>query len=378
MAPRRDRYRLGRESLDLSTARRWFRHWTVSRHRDGADRTLVTFLGGGCSAAEATDVIFSAITDRFYADGGHTFDFANKAFEIAERIGWEDASQLLPALVPGTVGARGAEESSPWRSPIDLVALVQENVSRLADASNAGMNKRWAAEVELADTILGDDPHATVDALVQAVADGACPDQLGAALALAAAIRIARFGSANELGDWDTALHTFTYANAVHQALLRCPSIEILRGVFHGAMSCYLDRYLNVPPAHVPAEGELFSDLPQEPLPLLENLLDVCNRQQQAQAATRIVAQYTALGLPSSSLLTTLAQAVLREDAAFHTFQLLEAGLRQFRHWEGTPQARLILIAMARYIAAHAPTQRGFLQTFDIARRLHRGETLYE
>ena len=32
------------------------------------------------------------------------------------------------------------------------------------------------------------------------------------------ALRVARFGTANEHADWETALHVFTYANAIHQA----------------------------------------------------------------------------------------------------------------------------------------------------------------
>jgi hypothetical protein len=38
----------------------------------------------------------------------------------------------------------------------------------------------------------------------------------------------------------------------------------------------------------------------------------------------------------------------------------------------------LPLVAAARYLAAHATTTRSQRQTFDIARRLHRGERLYE
>ena len=35
----------------------------------------------------------------------------------------------------------------------------------------------------------------------------------------------------NDIGDWDTALHTFTFASAVHQGLRRAPSAELVRGV---------------------------------------------------------------------------------------------------------------------------------------------------
>jgi hypothetical protein len=42
----------------------------------------------------------------------------------------------------------------------------------------------------------------------------------------AAALRVARFGSANEQADWETAHHVFTYANAVHGMLARMATAE--------------------------------------------------------------------------------------------------------------------------------------------------------
>ena len=41
-------------------------------------------------------------------------------------------------------------------------------------------------------------------------------------------------------------------------------------------------------------------------------------------------------------------------------------------------QGRHILIAVARYLAAHSPTERAALQTADIARRLMRGGELHQ
>ena len=76
--------------------------------------------------------------------------------------------------------------------------------------------------------------------------------------------------------------------------------------------------------------------------------------------------------------LATLAHALLREDAGFHAFQMLEAGVRQYEEWGATDQGRHVLIAVARYLAAHAPTERSAFQTADIAKRLMRGGRLHE
>ena len=76
--------------------------------------------------------------------------------------------------------------------------------------------------------------------------------------------------------------------------------------------------------------------------------------------------------------ITTLARALLREDAGFHAYQMLETGVGQFTAWGDTDEGRHILIAVARYLAAHSPTERAALQTADIARRLMRGGELHQ
>ena len=90
------------------------------------------------------------------------------------------------------------------------------------------------------------------------------------------------------------------------------------------------------------------------------------------------IAQHLKLGHSPQALVATLARAVLREDAGFHAYQMLEAGVRQFTEWGNTDAGRHILIAVARYLAAHSPTERAALQTADIARRLMRGGELHQ
>ena len=239
----------------------------------------------------------------------------------------------------------------------------------------------------LARLLLGDDPAAIVVALTSAICAGATATDLSRAVAYAAAQRIARFGTSNEHSDWDTALHCFTYCNAVHQLLTRSIAggpmelerPELLRGVFHGAMQVYLIRFLNVPPARLPGEGDdRLEDLPRDQGELLDGFLTALDRQGAVKTAGRLVARYLNLGHPVEPLVATLARAVLREDAEFHTYQMLEAGVQQYREWGKCAAGAQILIAVARYIAAHSPTERAQLQTAMVARRLSRGEAIYE
>jgi hypothetical protein len=151
-----------------------------------------------------------------------------------------------------------------------------------------------------------------------------------------------------------------------------------VRGVLHGAMALYLTRYLNVPPARIPGEGdEQLDDLPTDVEAIRVALLDAFDRQRQVDVAARLVARHLKLGHPPKALIATLACALLREDAGFHAYQMLEAGVR-LTEWGNTDAGRHILIAVARYLAAHSPTERAALQTADIARRLMRGGELHQ
>jgi hypothetical protein len=238
----------------------------------------------------------------------------------------------------------------------------------------------------LAESLLADDPTAIIDALTTAAREGPSPADVGRALAYAAALRVARFGTANDHSDWETAHHVFTYANAVHQALKRIGGevadgvepVQAVRGLLHGAMALYLARYLNVPPTALPGErGDPLDDLPTAAAEIRAALLETFDRQLQIDAAARLVARHFLLRHPPEALIATLAHALLREDAGFHAYQMLDAGVRQFREWGDCDQGRHILIAVSRYLAAHWPTQRAILQAADIARRLMRGGELH-
>jgi len=384
-APRRRRTALASRP-DLATLKRWLRRWTSVRHREAAERTLLTVVAAGASRAALADLLLVADTDRAFADGGHSLDFINKAFECLDLIGWEHADSVLPAVVGQMVAARGAEESTAWRQPTDLIALCAEVAAELPGLFAARRDVRgWSDHAALAQALLGDDPKAIMAALKAEILAGAAGTDLGRSLAYAAALRLARFGSANEHADWETAHHVFTYANAVHRMLKQIGTAdwkrhsEAVRGVLHGAMALYLARYLNVPPARIPGDGgEPLDDLPANAEEIRVALLDAFDRQRQVDLAARLVARHLTLRHSVQALIATLARALLREDSGFHAYQVLDAGVRQFSEWGNTDEGRHILIAVARYLAAHSPTERAELQTADIARRLMRGGELHQ
>ena len=359
---------------DHSQLARWFRDFIEVRDAEGAERALVSAARAGASSGELADMLFAAATDHRYLDGGHTLDFVNKALEALDLAGWERAEVVLASLPTQLAGAQRMEEANAWRNPIDLVALLDEAFARIPSALSAGAHvDGWSGRNAVVETVLGEDPTASIEALIAALGDGASEVELASAVSSAAVLRIARFPTSNEFGDWDTALHTFTFANAVEQGLRRSPSPELVRGVFDAAMSIHLDRFLNVPATRLPEP-----DPEADPDLLLGDLPRLLDRQQQVVEAGQLVASFLAAGGDPGRLVASLGAALVREDRNFHTIQCVEAAVRQHELSAPGEAAGLPLIAAARYLAAHAATSRSQRQTFEIARRLHRGERLYE
>ncbi|MFC6973819.1 Rieske (2Fe-2S) protein [Halomicroarcula sp. GCM10025709] len=371
-APRFPQHELGNGDLSNARLKSWFRDTCEVRDSDGAERCLRT-AAAALPPEDLVEVLLAAATDHLYLDTGHTLDFVNKAIETLDHVGWDHAVDVLASTVDRFTDATRSEERSQWRQPIDVATLCFDAHDALPDLVAAGRGRTWERPADFVGTLLGDDPEAIVDALRDAIRDGATAEQLTRAVALAATHRVAQFATSNEFGDWNTVHHTFSYANAAHALAARTDAVEAYRPCFDGAMSVYLDRFLNTPPAPVPEPGE--SD--RDPADIRAALLATFDEQGRVNDAGRLVGEHFDAGGDVAALKRTLGEGLLREDAGFHTLQNVEAAFRQNEFAETDAERRLPLIATARYMAAHFPTRREREQTFTIARRLFRGEQIH-
>jgi nitrite reductase/ring-hydroxylating ferredoxin subunit len=344
---------------------RWYRRFIENRLGQSAERVAAS--GSRIDPIETERFMFAACTDHVFLDEGHVIDYLNKACEAAEVIGDEAWAVLLPTVVPATASATRHEEVSEWREPIDLIPIIDATAAGLADATGDGMPDDGLGAVGWA--LLSENPHDVAGALVDAAGRGATMEQLARAVAFAAALRLVRFHTQNDVADWDTVHHTFTTANAVHQAIRRQPTPELGRGIVHGALRVYLDRFLNVPAARLPA-GE-----PRG----LDELEQCWESRGGVDAAGQIVAGFLANGGTGDAVLAELCRALFREDAGFHWYQSIDAAAAQHRAWPaGSTESGLVLVGAARWLAAHTPTVRSTDQVVTITRRLLRGEPVYE
>ena len=390
--PKFDQAEFAARDVPFARLKSWFRENVEVRDADGAERVLRTAVASDCSPAQLTELLVTAATDHRYLDAGHTFDYVNKATEALDTIGWESepTADVLASLVRGLTEAERSEELSSWRQPDDLAGMCADTFDRLDELVAAGEGTEWEPPTDFTDRLYADEPEAVFETLETAIGNGATVQQLAGAVAHAAAKRITLFTTANEFNDWNTVLHTFTHANAVHRASRLTDATELYRGVFDAAVNVYLDRFLTTPPAPYPdASPEA------DPDAAIEDLRLSFESQGEVNRAGRAVAEFLDAGGEPSELKRVLGNSLLQEDTNFHTFQVLEAGFQQFDARSAgselaaadpteqvaagvTRQQRDVLIAVARYMAAHYPTRREREQTFSIAERLSRGETVHD
>jgi len=371
--PRFDQDEFRTREVGFDRLKRWFRDAIEVRDADGAERCLRTAVAAGYDDDALAELLVAAGTDHRYLDGGHTLDHVNKATEALDLIGWEHADDVLASLVEGLATARRSEELSSWRQPDDLAGRCAELFAELDDLRAAGGGRDWTEPDDFLDRLHADEPEPVFAAVEEAIRGGAGVEELAGAVAYAAAERVARFSTNNEFADWNTVHHTFTYANAVHRLAGRTGAPELHRGVVDAAVNVYLDRFLNTPPAPTP-DARPDAD-PDDCLEELRLSFEMEGRVNDAGAA---VAGYLDAGGDPDRLKAALGNAVVTEDANFHTFQALEAGFRQFDARTDPARRRTLAVAVARYLAAHFPTRREREDTFSIATRLHRGERIHE
>jgi nitrite reductase/ring-hydroxylating ferredoxin subunit len=355
----------------------WMFHWTKVRHDDAAERTLLTALGCGLTKEALNRMVFGPIQERIYADRGHALDLSNKAFELLEFIGWEYAAEVLPLIVEHLTESQSEEERGTWRAPVDLVELIH-GAEEVLRKNSPTMRGGTVCQPDFYRQLLGEQPQAIIKAVVESVNHGVPPVEVARHLTLAAAWRLGRFPDSNDIEDWFAPMHTFSFCNALHRVLARGETgPEVVRGLFHAAMSIYVDRFLNIPSAQLPGEQGL-ANLPSAADELRETILSTLDQRKEWSAVPRLALRYLRLGHPEANLIDTLTFATVREDLDFHSLQVLEAGFSQAEEWPpASAERELLYAAICRHLAAHCPTRRSSSQSVAVALRLQKGEEVY-
>jgi nitrite reductase/ring-hydroxylating ferredoxin subunit len=217
-----------------------------------AEALLRGLIAAGVPAPALRHTLLTAVTDHFLAYG-HSMIFVQKAFEMLDQLGWQEADAVLSPLVPEMVlGTRydklpymrrflrawaGAEVDLGVLAGGDGTAFDATGVLTAAGAPRAA---RAFDQLSYRRALTDGSPEDAVAALTAALRGGAPVTAVIDATGRAAAERLARFDIELDLDDtnewgWLDVTHTLTYLNALRWAWSADPSPNVLRGLFHAA-----------------------------------------------------------------------------------------------------------------------------------------------
>jgi nitrite reductase/ring-hydroxylating ferredoxin subunit len=178
---------LPNSTVDWETLKDWFRQFIERRDEEAAERCLLTALDRGIDPTRIADLLFAAATDHRYLDGGHSIDFINKALEALDAVKWQGAKTILASLIPGLASAARMEETNSWRYPVDLVSILESSFEQIQPALEIGQTQRgrWRGQEQLVPILLGEDPQAIADTLLEALQEGCTEEQLASTVVYA-------------------------------------------------------------------------------------------------------------------------------------------------------------------------------------------------
>ena len=196
-------------------ARAEFRRLVEAEHLEPAQALLRGAIDAGADAGELRPWFTDVVSDHFLSYG-HGAIYAQKAFELLDRIGWDRADTVLPYLVPTIVyGTR--EDKLPYMKLFHR-GVAQLDLPALADRAT-DPNPTWADDGRLLTALLGVDRTEAALATGAAIAAGASLDAVLDVVVLAVSERMLRYDPAGEFDfhddfGWLDITHGLTYANA--------------------------------------------------------------------------------------------------------------------------------------------------------------------
>ena len=362
------------DGVPVDRLAQWYRRFVETRAADAAERVLETTLVDAAHVGDAEAMMFAAATDHIFVDEGHTIDFTNKAFESLAHLGRRRGPGRAPdarppdrvrATLRGVLGVAAPARPRRAGRRDDRGAAASLGRRRRDTRHGRGRSGRGARPGSSSKTIR----TRSWTRCSRRCATASTPSS-----SAARSRTPPRYASPASTSRTTTA--TGTPSTTRSRARTRCTTRsnggrrpELLRGCVHAALRVYLDRFLNVPAARLPRaeKGDL------------DALAQCFEIQGGVDDAGNEAYGFLHAGGTRAELVAALGHALLVEDAGFHWYQTVEAGVRQAEQWpEGSEESALVLTAVARFLAAHTPTRRELPTVVRIATRLRRGEALYE
>lgn len=201
--------------------------------KDEAEALMRGLIATGVAPARIRHALLSAITDHFLGYG-HPMIYAQKSFEMLDRIGWVEADTVLGPLVPNTVLSTRYDRLPYMRKFLKEWEGAAPDLPDLLTRQNGAPFD----SIRFQRSVLDDDPRSAFRTLNHALESGVSVSKILDAVSRAAAERFRRFDIDIDTDDtsewgWLDVTHNLTYVDALRWAWSVDPTPEVLRGVYH-------------------------------------------------------------------------------------------------------------------------------------------------
>ena len=334
----------------------------VDQERAGEAEALFRgLIVAGVAPQMLRHTLLTAVTDHFLAYG-HSMIFVQKAFELLEQIGWQEADAVLSPLVPEMVLGTRYDKLPYMRKFLRAWQEAGPDLASLAAGSGTGHFDQASFRRALTDG----SPADAAGALMGALGAGAPVAAVIDATGRAAAERLARFDIDLDLDDtnewgWLDVTHTLTYLNALRWAWSADPSPQVLRGLFHAA---WFVQWTGQFDARDPGQRD---GRPQPRRTGDAAQLHQAIARRDPEAAVALVAGYTG---PRAELERSLIRAAAEDHSTApimvaHVVKTAQAAVQESRALGSGPGSAEPIAAAARFLASPKRERFVYQSTLD-------------
>ena len=235
---------------DPQQAGKQLAHLVENEDLEAAEALLRGALSRGWSRDVIEPWLYAACT-RHFLNFGHALIYQVKVFDLLDVVGWQHATDLLPAHLVRIINATREDLLPEWQWFRTCMEDVESRLPQLHAAQQAITPGKVG---ELADTILDGSREEAFEAITGSLERSVPLPDIVNALSIAASERMLRFNASIDSDrtvqeGWLDVTHLLTYANALRHAVQRHQHPDILRSLYHGARFINNAKPLDLAPA---------------------------------------------------------------------------------------------------------------------------------
>ena len=212
-------------------------------------------MRGALAAGWSREVIEPWLLDlccEHFLSFGHALIYTMKAFDLLDRVGWDRADALLPALLMRIVTGTREDTLPPMRPVAERVNALAPRFAAWQQNTRQQNTSGELDRAALLAAVLDGTRHDATAAVEAALDAGATPTSVAGVLATAAAERLLRFDVGIDADPtiqegWLDETHGLTFAHAVRHALARFTEPRALRLLFWAAHFVNRAKPLDLP-----------------------------------------------------------------------------------------------------------------------------------